>query len=171
MYWTRRHVLICNASHCVSKGANDVAGRLRLEIIRRKLDAEILINNCGTIDLCDIGPNVVVYPDNIILSGVKLKDVTRVVDFLAGGEPPQDLLLSASTKAEAQRGAFYADVLANGVDTLEADFAEFASRHGFDEVWINEQARRGFIARKPDTGGLPRVKVTSKARTRYALTE
>jgi NADH:ubiquinone oxidoreductase subunit E len=36
VYWTKRHVLICNASHCASKGANDVAGRMRLEVIRRK---------------------------------------------------------------------------------------------------------------------------------------
>ena len=91
MYWTKRHVLICNASHCASKGANDVAGRMRLEVIRRKLDSEILINNCGTIDLCDIGPNIVVYPDNVILSGVKLKDVGRVVDYLAGGDVPRTL--------------------------------------------------------------------------------
>ena len=93
MYWTKRHVVICTASHCTYRGANDVAGRLRLEVIRRKLDSEILINNCGTIDLCDIGPNIVVYPDNIILSGVTLKDVARVCDYLAGGDVPDDLVL------------------------------------------------------------------------------
>ena len=63
---------------------------------------QILINNCGTIDLCDIGPNIVVYPDNVILSGVKLKDVGRVVDYLAGGEIPQDLVLN---RIHAGRGS------------------------------------------------------------------
>jgi (2Fe-2S) ferredoxin len=169
MYWTKRHVLVCNASHCVSKGANDVAGRLRLEIIRRKLDAEILINNCGTIDLCDIGPNLVVYPDNIVLSGVKLKDVGRVADFLAGGDPPQDLLLSRSTGAEEQRRAFYAEAVSQASPPADAEFLDLATRHGFDEAWISEQARRGFIARKPDGDGQIRVTVTSKARSRYGL--
>jgi (2Fe-2S) ferredoxin len=169
MYWTKRHVLICNASHCVSKGANDVAGRMRLEIIRRKLDAEVLINNCGTIDLCDIGPNVVVYPDNIILSGVKLKDVSRVVDYLAGGELPEDLVLSPATKAEQDRQAFYAEAVSDRADRSESEFAALAARHGYDEAWIAEQARRGFIARKPDSEGATRITVTSKARNRYGL--
>src|SRR6266498_3956214 len=75
MYWMNKHVLVCTASHCAQKGANDVAGRLRLEMIRKGLDAQILVNNCGTIDLCDIGPNIVVYPDNIIYSGVTVKDI------------------------------------------------------------------------------------------------
>ncbi len=169
MYWTKRHVLICNASHCISKGANDVAGRLRLEIIRRKLDTEILINNCGTIDLCDIGPNVVVYPDNIILSGVKLKDVSRVADFLAGGEIPSDLLLSRGAASEARRRELYAEAVAQPSDADEAAFLSLAEKHGFDEAWVNEQARRGFIARKPDTNAITRVSVTSKARNRYGV--
>lgn len=169
MYWTKRHVLICNASHCVSKGSNDVAGRLRLEIIRRKLDAEILINNCGTIDLCDIGPNVVVYPDNVILSGVTLKDVSRVADFLAGGEIPTDLALSSTAESERKRGALFAEAVSRPTASDEADFLELANRHGFDQAWMTEQARRGFIARKPDSEGVARISVTSKARNRYGL--
>lgn len=168
MYWTKRHVLICNASHCASKGANDVAGRMRLEIIRRKLDAEILINNCGTIDLCDIGPNVVVYPDNVILSGVKLKDVARVADYLAGGELPHDLVLSRGSEAEESRRRFFAEAVSTE-NPDESQFAHLASTHGFDEGWIAEQARRGFIARKADAEGVTRISVTSKARTRYEV--
>jgi (2Fe-2S) ferredoxin len=168
MYWTKRHVLICNASHCASKGANDVAGRMRLEIIRRKLDSEVLINNCGTIDLCDIGPNIVVYPDNVILSGVKLKDVGRVVDYLAGGDLPEDLVLNASTQSEAARRSFYGEAVAADRSD-ENSFSALAESHGFDDAWIAEQARRGFIARKANSDGVTQVNVTSKARTRYGV--
>jgi (2Fe-2S) ferredoxin len=168
MYWTKRHVVICNASHCVSKGANDVAGRMRLEVIRRKLDADILINNCGTIDLCDIGPNIVVYPDNVILSGVSLKDVPRVVDYLAGGDIPADLVLDQGTAAETARREFYREWVSVG-PVQEAELLELAGRHGFNEVWIAEQARRGFLARKADAEGVTRVSATSKARTRYGV--
>jgi (2Fe-2S) ferredoxin len=168
MYWTKRHVVICNSSHCVSRGANDVAGRMRLEVIRRKLDAEILINNCGTIDLCDIGPNIVVYPDNVILSGVGMKDVSRVVDYLAGGEIPADLVLNPKTPAETKRREFYRkSVSVESMD--EAAFIDLASQHGFDEGWAAEQARRGFIARKAGAEGIVRISVTSKARTRYGV--
>jgi (2Fe-2S) ferredoxin len=168
MYWTTRHVLICTASHCTQKGANDVAGRIRLEIIRRKLDATVLINNCGTIDLCDIGPNMVVYPDNVILSGLTLKDVGRVVDYLAGGEIPQDLVLQATTPAEVDRKGFYQ--AAAGLELApESQIVELATEHGFGDAWVAEQLRRGFLARKPTADGEPGMTVTSKAKTRYGV--
>ena len=51
-----------------------------------------------------------------------------------------------------------------------ADFTVLAATHGFDDAWIAEQARRGFIARKPGADGGPEtITVTSKARTRYGV--
>src|SRR4051812_25637070 len=151
MYWTHKHVLACTASHCAAKGANDVLMLLRREVLRRGLDKAILINNCGTIDLCDIGPNIVVYPDNVILSGVTLKDVARVVDYLAGGEIPEDLVLSGGTPAEAKRRAFFTDAIASSGE--ESEVTELAVAHGFNDTWIAEQLRRGFMARKPGPDG------------------
>lgn len=170
MYWTKKHVLICTAAHCAGKGANDVAGRLRLEVIRRGLDAEVLINNCGTIDLCDIGPNLVVYPDNIIYRGVTLKDIPELVAYLQGGPVVERLLLSRDTPEEIARRDFYRAVLA--IDTIipVPDFFALAEVHGFDEAWIAEQQRRGFIARKPaadDT--VETISVTKKTRVRYGI--
>ncbi len=170
MYWTQKHVLVCTASHCAQKGSNDLIGRLRLEIVRKKLDAEILINNCGTIDLCDIGPNVVIYPDNVILSGVTAKDVPALVRYLRGeGDPPGEIT-GANTPAELARRAFYRVAVACGafcsVDQTEA----IATANGFDSRWIDEQVRRGFMARKPDPGtGDPSLAVTKKALDRYRL--
>ena len=168
VYWFKRHALACNASHCLSKGANDVVGRLRIEIIRRKLDPEILVNNCGTIDLCDIGPNIVVYPDNVILSGVALKDVKRVADYLAGGPIPEDLVLGPITPAEVRRRELYAAAV--DVEGLTPDaFNRMAGERGLDERWAGEQQRRGFVARRPGPEGSETMTVTNKARTRYGL--
>ena len=97
MYWTHKHVLACTASHCAAKGANDVLMILRREILRRGLDKEILVNNCGTIDLCDIGPNIVVYPDGVIYSGVTKADVPELVEALAAGTVVERLVLNAET--------------------------------------------------------------------------
>ncbi len=168
MYWFKRHALACNASHCLSKGANDVVGRLRIEIIRRGLDPEILVNNCGTIDLCDVGPNIAVYPDNVILSGVTLKDVKRVADYLAGGPVPEDLVLDATTAAETRRRDVYT-VAVERAPLSGAEFAEIAADADLDDRWVGEQQRRGFIARKPDADGVEVVSVTNKARNRYGL--
>lgn len=170
MYWTRKHVLVCTASHCMQKGANNVAGRLRIELKRRGLDVELMVNTCDSIDLCDIGPNMVVYPDGLIYSGVQVSDLNAIIEHLNGGEPVERLLLSEATPAEKERRRFYADVLAAGDgDAISAhDFSALAASFGFDDAWIAEQARRGFIARK-EQDGVQTVGLTTKARARYGL--
>lgn len=170
MYWTHKHVLACTASHCAAKGANDVLMLLRREVLRRGLDKEILVNNCGTIDLCDIGPNIVVYPDAVIYSGVTKSDVPELVDALAAGTIVERLVLSPDTAAERARHDFYAAAAADTAVLPATEFVTLAQTHGFDDAWIAEQARRGFIARKPATDELPEtITVTSKARTRYGV--
>ena len=170
MYWTKRHVFVCTASHCSQKGAMDLVGRLRLEIIRKKLDAEIFVNNCGTIDLCDMGPNVVVYPDNVVLRGVTLKDLPVLVEFLKGGDLPESMVLNAQSPDEEARRAFYLAAITPDEPRDAELFAMLALEHGLDQAWIDEQARRGFIARKPsEDGERTRITVTSKTRSRYRL--
>ncbi len=169
MYWTKRHVVVCTASHCNQKGAMDVIGKLRLGVMRQGLDDEILINNCGTIDLCDIGPNLVVYPDNVILSGVIIKDVPEVIDYLNGGPTPERLVLAPSTPAEANRHGFYAAAVEREL-TPSAEFRELAESFGLDSDWIAEQLRRGFLAKKPHPDDQSEtIAVTKKARARYSV--
>lgn len=170
MYWTQKHVLVCTASHCAQKGSNELIGRLRLEIVRKKLDAEILINNCGTIDLCDIGPNVIVYPDNVILSGVTAKDVPALVRYLRGeGDPPGEIT-GFDTPAESNRRNFYIGAVDCGEFCAPVAIAMLGEQLGLDAAWIDEQARRGFLARKPDPEtGEPAIVVTKKALDRYRL--
>ena len=170
MYWTQKHVLACTASHCAAKGANDVLMLLRREVLRRGLDKAILVNNCGTIDLCDIGPNIVIYPDDVIYSGVTKADIPELVDALAAGTVVERLVLNAETAAERTRHDFYAAAVDPEPTLAAEDFSFLARTHGFDDAWIAEQARRGFIARKPGVdGGRETVTVTSKARTRYSV--
>ncbi len=170
MYWAKRHVLVCTSQHCNQKGAMDVLGRLRLEVIRRKLDHEIFVNNCGTIDLCDTGPNMVVYPDNIIYGGVTAKDIPEIVDFLAGGPIVERLHLQPGKRFEGKRRDFYAEIVESGVESEEG-VTEIAARHDIDELMLAEQFRRGFMARKPIEGqpDTTRVHPTTKALTRYGL--
>ena len=170
MYRTTHHVLACTAAHCTAKGANDVLMVLRREVMKRGLDKEILVNNCGTIDLCDIGPNIVVYPDNVIYSGVTKADVPELVEALANNAVLERLVLNAGTPAERARHDFYAAAVTES-PTLPSDaFTALAAAHGLDDDWIGEQQRRGFIARKPATDEAPEtITVTSKARTRYGV--
>ena len=168
MYWNRKHVFVCTANHCMQKGAQRVAGVLRIQLKREGLDTDVLVNTCDSIDLCDIGPNIVVYPDGLIYSGVTVKDIPEIIDSLRkGGEPVERLVLTPGTGDEEQRRQLYAEAVTG--ETISPEFfAELAERYGFDEAWVNEQARRGFIARKP-VDGVPMVTVTTKARNRYGL--
>lgn len=170
MYWTQKHVLVCTASHCAQKGSNELIGRLRLEVVRKKMDAQILVNNCGTIDLCDIGPNVVVYPDNVILSGVTAKDVPTLLAYLRGESDPPGEITSFDSPAEVARGDFYRAARTCGQFCPVARFEAIAAEDGFDQKWLDEQARRGFIARKPNPETTePSIVITKKAADRYRL--
>lgn len=168
MYWNRMHVLVCTASHCMQKGAANVAGRLRIELKRRGLDHDIMVNTCDSIELCDIGPNIVVYPEGIIYSGVGIGDLKDIIEHLQGGEPVERLVLSPETPAERAREQFYRDAVADGPSMPADDFAALAQKHGFDDAWIAEQARRGFIGRK-EIDGVPSIVVTSKSYLRYRI--
>ncbi len=170
MYWTKKHVLVCTAVHCNQKGAMDVAGRLRLEIIRKGLDTEILVNNCGTIDLCDIGPNVVVYPDNIIYRGVQVKDIKEIVEHLKGGPVVERLIVSRDSDEERKRRDFYEQAVQDDERHPPDRIAALAGQFALDDAWIAEQIRRGFMARKPDPeSGEEFVQITKKARARYSV--
>lgn len=169
MYWTRRHVLVCNSQHCLQKGANDVVSMLRLQVVRQKLDTEILVNTCGTIDLCDIGPNMVIYPDNIIYGGVKRSDLPEIVEYLKGGPVVERLLIGPGSPAEVSRRALFAEAVAGGNPVPVPSFDAAVERHGFDAAWVAEQQRRGFIARKPGPDGVEAITVTKKTRDRYRI--
>lgn len=152
----------------MQKGAQRVAGVLRIQLKREGLDTDVLVNTCDSIDLCDIGPNIVVYPDRLIYSGVTVKDIPEIIDSLRkDGRPVERLVLTPGSGDEERRRVLYAEAVADETIAPEA-FAALSERHGFDEAWVNEQARRGFIARKP-VDGVPVITVTSKARNRYGL--
>jgi hypothetical protein len=79
-------------------------------------------------------------------------------------------VLNPETAAERARHDFYAVAVDPEPTLPAADFTLLAATHGFDDAWIGEQARRGFIARKPGVDGGPEtITVTSKARTRYGV--
>jgi len=147
----------------------DVLGRLRREVFRRGLDTEIMVNNCGTIDLCDIGPNMVIYPDNVIYGGLTAADLPDILAYLQGGPVVERLLLQPRSNFEGKRRDFYTGMLSNNVNN-EGAALELAKSHDLDDVFFEEQFRRGFMARKPIEGSdQMRIHPTKKALTRYGL--
>ena len=170
MYWTERHVFACTGNHCNQKGAAKVVNRLRFELMRRRLNSRVMMNTCGTIDLCDIGPNVIVYPDNIVFSNVQENDVAEIVKFLEGGEMPEQLLMNAETPAEQNREAFFKTLMDAGNKASQADIDGYVEERGLDPAWIQEQLRRGFMSKKKnEESGEDVYAMTSMAARRYRL--
>jgi (2Fe-2S) ferredoxin len=79
------HVYVCTqekpdgAPCCAARGSAQVLDALRAEIGKAGLDGEVQVTTCGSIGLCERGPNMVVYPEGVWYSGVKVEDVPEIV--------------------------------------------------------------------------------------------
>ena len=88
----RFHVYACDqqkpegAPCCVARGSVRTIDLLRRELGRQGLADEVQVTACGSLGLCDRGPNLVVYPEGTWYSGVTAEEVPELVrsHFLEG---------------------------------------------------------------------------------------
>ncbi len=82
----RLHVFVCEQQKpeglpcCGARGGRQVADALRREVAARGLAEEVQITTCGSIGLCERGPNMVVYPEGAWYSGVRPEDAAEIVE-------------------------------------------------------------------------------------------
>jgi (2Fe-2S) ferredoxin/predicted O-methyltransferase YrrM len=82
----RVHVFVCDQQKpeglpcCSAHGSGEVIEKLRKEIGARGLMDEVQITTCGSLGLCEHGPNLVVYPEGIWYSGVGPEHVAEIVE-------------------------------------------------------------------------------------------
>jgi (2Fe-2S) ferredoxin/SAM-dependent methyltransferase len=88
----RHHIYICDqkklegAPSCTANGSLQVIDALRGAIVKQGLSADVQVTTCGSLGLCTRGPNMVVYPEGVWYSGVKVADVEQIVrDHLKNG--------------------------------------------------------------------------------------
>lgn len=68
--------------------------RFMEEIEGRELNGEVFINNTGCFGICENGPIVVVYPDNVWYGAVTADDVAEIMDrHIEGGKAVERLAL------------------------------------------------------------------------------
>src|ERR1017187_10088713 len=81
----RFHVFVCDQQKpegvacCAARGSGQVLEELRREVNARGLEDEVQVTACGSLGLCEHGPNLVIYPEGIWYSGVTSADVPEVV--------------------------------------------------------------------------------------------
>jgi (2Fe-2S) ferredoxin/SAM-dependent methyltransferase len=81
----RYHVYACAQEKpegvpcCSANGSVRVIETLRKAIASAGLDEKVQVTTCGSLGLCERGPNMVVYPEGVWYSGVTPDDVAEIV--------------------------------------------------------------------------------------------
>ncbi len=82
----RYHVFICEQKKpegipcCAARGSAATIDALRKEVAARGLMDEVQITLCGSLGMCERGPNLVVYPEGVWYSGVLPEDVPEIIE-------------------------------------------------------------------------------------------
>lgn len=97
----KKHVFICAQNRpqghprgcCAARGGNELLQAFWQETQRRDLFDTVSVTFAGCLGPCDIGPNIVVYPEGVMYSGVTKADVAAIFDeHVVGGVPVARLL-------------------------------------------------------------------------------
>jgi (2Fe-2S) ferredoxin/predicted O-methyltransferase YrrM len=82
----RYHVFVCDqqkpegAPSCGARGGLAVIEALRREVVARGLEGQVQVTACGSLGLCESGPNAVVYPEGTWYRGLTPADATELVE-------------------------------------------------------------------------------------------
>jgi (2Fe-2S) ferredoxin len=88
------HIFICTSSRptgqqkgfCHTKEGVDVMAKFMEEIDDRELGGDVFVTNTGCFGICEKGPIVVVYPENVWYGSVSPDDVAEIMDqHIEGG--------------------------------------------------------------------------------------
>lgn len=100
----QRHVFVCSQQRppghprgsCAAKGASPLLQAFWGELQKRQAYDKVAITYSGCLGPCDNGPNVLVYPEGVLYSGVSAADVVEIFDsHLEGGKSVERLLAEA----------------------------------------------------------------------------
>jgi len=89
-----KHVFVCNQARplghprgsCQAKGSNEILQAFWQQVQARNLWDKFSVTYSGCLGPCDSGPNVLVYPEGVMYSGVTKEDVATIIDeHLLGG--------------------------------------------------------------------------------------
>ncbi len=117
----RYHVFVCDqrkpegVPSCACKGSTAVLEALRKEIATQGLMDEVQLTTCGSLGLCDTGPNMIVYPEGVWYSGVSAADISEIVrSHFMEGNPVERLVCAEPAELRAQILSSRAKFLAAG---------------------------------------------------------
>jgi (2Fe-2S) ferredoxin len=96
------HILVCASFRmsgdpqgiCHKKGSGDFLGYIENELIDRGMEGTI-VSSTGCLKVCDRGPAMVVYPENVWYGKVENEEaIDTILDAIEDGEVAEDYLIS-----------------------------------------------------------------------------
>jgi len=98
------HVFVCDQQKpdgvpcCAARGSGSVLEALRKEIALQGMTDVVQVTVCGSLGLCEHGPNMVVYPEGIWYSGISVNDIPEIVRSHFGDGAPVERLARIDTQ-------------------------------------------------------------------------
>jgi (2Fe-2S) ferredoxin len=96
-----KHIFICTNERpegtrvsCGEGHGLALVAAFKKAINDKKLEMPVRAQKSGCLDICELGPSVVVYPDGVFYGNVQLSDVQEIVDeHIEAGRPVERLRL------------------------------------------------------------------------------
>ena len=136
----RVEVLICGGTGCTSSGSDKVAERMIEELKKRNLLDEVNVIRTGCRGMCEFGPVVKIYPDDVLYAQVEEKDVPEIVEeHIIKGRPVKRLLWHGiETPAEEKKHPFFSKqlrvVLSNCGEIDPENIEEYIAVGGYEAL-------------------------------------
>jgi len=96
-----KHLFICTNQRtdgarqsCGHDHGIELVAAFKKAINDKKLDFPVRAQKSGCLDICELGPSVVVYPEGVFYGNVQLDDVAEIVnEHIEAGRPVERLRL------------------------------------------------------------------------------
>ena len=111
--------IVISAGTCgQASGANDLIRVAKSEILRQGLTDRINLRITGCHGFCEAEPSVLVEPDDIFYPKVTIRNMSRIVEAVAGGRVVEDLLFVDPVTGERVARQSHISFFRNQVRTL-----------------------------------------------------
>ena len=89
---SRLCIVTCAGTACQASGSSDIIRIVKRILLERNLLDKVSLRVTGCHGFCEMGPFILVEPQNAFYTQVKLDDVPRILDAALAGEYAEDLL-------------------------------------------------------------------------------
>lgn len=83
----QKHIFVCVNQRepgervcCAERGAAEMREYLKAQVKARGLGKKVRVYNSGCQDQCEQGPNILIFPDNVWLKGVRKEDLDAILN-------------------------------------------------------------------------------------------